>query len=186
MNTSSSTSKSPDTIVLIHGLWMTPLSWEHWVARYEQAGYRVLAPAWPGMDGTVEQLRADTSAYAHLGVAEVVDHYDAIIQTLDTAPIIMGHSFGGAFTEILLPLSTLHSSFPVLGNTTNTHKAVMLSPQEFHYSFTNTLTEAESAPGTSVTPYPARASCCSRPHWPISTPTRRRKSTSTMTIGRLC
>jgi hypothetical protein len=23
----------PDTIVLIHGLWMTPLSWEHWTER---------------------------------------------------------------------------------------------------------------------------------------------------------
>lgn len=25
---------APDTIVLIHGLWMTPLCWEHWVERY--------------------------------------------------------------------------------------------------------------------------------------------------------
>ena len=36
---------TPDTIVLIHGLWMTPLSWEHWVERYSGRGYRVLAPA---------------------------------------------------------------------------------------------------------------------------------------------
>ena len=26
---------APNTIVLIHGLWMTPLSWERWVDRYE-------------------------------------------------------------------------------------------------------------------------------------------------------
>ena len=26
---------TPDTIVLIHGFWMTPRSWEHWKARYE-------------------------------------------------------------------------------------------------------------------------------------------------------
>jgi hypothetical protein len=26
---------TPDTIVLIHGLWMTSLSWEHWIDRYE-------------------------------------------------------------------------------------------------------------------------------------------------------
>ncbi len=25
----------PDTIVLIHGFWVTPRSWEHWVAHYE-------------------------------------------------------------------------------------------------------------------------------------------------------
>ena len=39
---------TPDTIVLIHGFWVTPRSWEHWIARYESRGYRVLAPAIPG------------------------------------------------------------------------------------------------------------------------------------------
>jgi pimeloyl-ACP methyl ester carboxylesterase len=33
----------PDTIVLIHGLWMTPRSWDHWIPYYESRGYRVLA-----------------------------------------------------------------------------------------------------------------------------------------------
>jgi hypothetical protein len=65
---------SPDTIVLIHGLWMTPLSWEHWIERYTARGYNVLAPAWPGMDVDIEQLRADPSAIEHLGIAEIVDH----------------------------------------------------------------------------------------------------------------
>src|SRR5881398_366202 len=89
-------------IVLIHGLWMTPLSWEGWIDRYRSRGHEVLAPAWPGMDGDIEQLRADPSAIEHLGVEDIVDHYDAIIRELATPPIIMGHSFGGAFTEILL------------------------------------------------------------------------------------
>ena len=40
---------APDTIVLIHGLWVTPRSWEHWIERYEGRGYRVLAPAYPGL-----------------------------------------------------------------------------------------------------------------------------------------
>ena len=44
----------PDTIVLIHGLWLTPRSWEHWVDRYERFGYRVIAPSWPGMDSSIE------------------------------------------------------------------------------------------------------------------------------------
>ena len=38
---------TPDTILLIHGLWMTPRSWEKWVGRYKEKGYRVLAPAYP-------------------------------------------------------------------------------------------------------------------------------------------
>ena len=25
----------PDTIVLVHGFWVTPLSWERWIERYE-------------------------------------------------------------------------------------------------------------------------------------------------------
>ena len=33
---------APNTVVLIHGLWMTPLAWEHWVARYEARGYTVI------------------------------------------------------------------------------------------------------------------------------------------------
>jgi alpha-beta hydrolase superfamily lysophospholipase len=37
----------PDTIVLIHGFWVTPRSWEHWAERYEARGYKVIAPAYP-------------------------------------------------------------------------------------------------------------------------------------------
>jgi hypothetical protein len=27
-------SSAPDTVVLIHGFWVTPRSWENWKARY--------------------------------------------------------------------------------------------------------------------------------------------------------
>ncbi len=40
---------NPNTIVLIHGFWMIPRSWEKWVERYEGRGYRILAPAYPGL-----------------------------------------------------------------------------------------------------------------------------------------
>ncbi|MGH7624029.1 MAG: hypothetical protein ACREOJ_01770 [Gemmatimonadaceae bacterium] len=32
--TMPSSATAPSTIVLIHGLWMTALSWERWVDRY--------------------------------------------------------------------------------------------------------------------------------------------------------
>lgn len=155
-----------DTIVLIHGLWMTALSWEHWVNRYTQCGYKVIAKSWPGMDGDIEELRSHPEAIEDLGIAEIVDYYDDIVRALPRPPIIMGHSFGGVFTQILLdrglgaagvaidsaavkgvltlPASTLKSGYPVLKNPANTHKAVALTPEEFHYAFTNTLSEAES------------------------------------------
>jgi pimeloyl-ACP methyl ester carboxylesterase len=98
-------SAAPNTIVLIHGLWMTPLSWEHWIDRYEARGFRVLALAWPGIDGEIDELRSDLSGIEHLGIQEIVDHYAAIIRELDRPPIVMGHSFGGAFTQILLDRS---------------------------------------------------------------------------------
>ena len=167
MNTNTTDPITPDTIVLIHGLWMTALSWEHWADRYTKRGFTVIARSWPGMDGNIDELRRDPSAIEHLGVGEIVDYYDGIIRGLDRPPIIMGHSFGGTFTQILLdrglgaagvaidsaavkgvltlPASTLKSALPALKNPANNHRAVMLTPEEFHYAFTNTLTDAESA-----------------------------------------
>src|SRR5213592_812119 len=158
----ASNQATPDTIVLIHGLWLTPLSWEHWIDRYTKRGYKVVAPTWPGMEGGIEDLRRNPDKVAGLGVTEIVDHYDGIVRGLDRPPIIMGHSFGGLFTQIWLgrglgaagvaidsapikgvlrlPLSSLRTAFPVLKNPANTHKSVALSPEEFHYAFTNTLT----------------------------------------------
>jgi alpha-beta hydrolase superfamily lysophospholipase len=154
------------TIVLIHGLWLTPRSWEHWVDRYTQAGYQVLAPAWPGMEVEVEALRRDPSVMNGLGVTEVADHYAAIIRGLGVAPIIMGHSFGGLMVQLLLdrglgsagvalhpapvkgvlrlPVSALRASFPVLQNPANRKRTVALSPAQWHYAFTNTLDDDAS------------------------------------------
>jgi hypothetical protein len=27
------------TVVLVHGLWLTPRGWEHWANRYTERGY---------------------------------------------------------------------------------------------------------------------------------------------------
>ena len=155
-----------ETIVLIHGLWMTPLSWEEWVERFGARGHDVLAPAWPGMDRPVESLRADTASYAHLGVTEVTDHYEKLIRELDSPPIIMGHSFGGLVTQLLLdrglgaagvaidpaspkgvlavPPSSVRVASVALRNPANRHRAQMLTAKQFRYAFGNTLSEAES------------------------------------------
>jgi hypothetical protein len=55
-------SHSPNTIVLINGLWMTALCWEHWIKRYTERGFKVVAKSWPGMDGDINALRSDPSA----------------------------------------------------------------------------------------------------------------------------
>ena len=65
MNPATST---PDTIVLVHGFWVTPRSWEDWIAHYEAKGHRVLAPAYPGLEVEVEALNADPSPIEALTV----------------------------------------------------------------------------------------------------------------------
>ena len=70
--------------------------------RYESRGYRVLAPSWPGLEGEVEALNADSTPLTQLNVDKIVDHYDGIIRGLDSPPIIMGHSLGGTIVQLLL------------------------------------------------------------------------------------
>jgi alpha-beta hydrolase superfamily lysophospholipase len=158
---------APDTIVLIHGLWMTPRSWEHWADRYTSCGYTVLTPAYPGLEVEVEALREDPSPIEALTMAATLDHLEGIIGGLDSPPILMGHSFGGALVQLLLdrghgatgvaidsvptegvqvvPLTQIKASFPVLQNPANRHRAVSFTPEQFHFAFTNTLSEEESA-----------------------------------------
>ncbi len=93
---------APDTIVLIHGLWVTPRSWEKWVERYEGKGYRVLTPTYPGFEGEVEALREDPSPIEALTIPAIIEHIGGIIGELERLPIIIGHSAGGLLTQILL------------------------------------------------------------------------------------
>ena len=157
---------TPDTIVLVHGLWMTPRSWEHWVTHYEAKGFRVVTPGYPGFEIEVEGLRENPDLIANLTVNDTVDHLAEAVEQVGSSPIIMGHSFGGTLTQLLLarglgaagvvvdsaptegvrvqPISQARSLFPALKNPANRHKAVGFTPEEFHYAFTNTLSEEDS------------------------------------------
>ena len=145
---------------------MTPRCWEHWIERYGERGHRVLAPAWPGMEAEVEALRRDPSPIARLTIRAILDHYERMIRELDRPPIVMGHSFGGAFAQVLLdrglgaagvaidsasigvwrppPLSTVRCVWRIALNPANRHRAVGLTPAEFRCAFTHNLTAEES------------------------------------------
>lgn len=155
-----------DTIVLIHGFWVTSRSWERWIAHYERQGFRVLAPSYPGFEVEVEALNADPTPVRALTVPRIIDRLSAVIDGLDRPPIIMGHSAGGAFAQILLdrgygvagvalnsaptegvrvaPLSQLRVVFPVFRNPANRHRAIGLSYPQWRYAFTNTFDEEEA------------------------------------------
>ena len=55
------------TIMFLHGAWVTPRRWDPFVGFFEAQGYTCLAPAWPGKDHPVAELRADSAALAGLG-----------------------------------------------------------------------------------------------------------------------
>ncbi|WP_433369332.1 alpha/beta hydrolase [Actinoplanes sp. CA-142083] len=153
-------------IVLVHGFWVTPRSWEHWKAHYEAKGHQVIAPGYPGFEVEVEALNADPTPIVNVTVPQIIAQYEEAIRALPEQPIIIGHSAGGAFTQILLdhgygvagvalnsaptegvrvvPLSQLKSTFPVLKTPANRHKAIGLSLEEWKYAFTNTFTDEES------------------------------------------
>lgn len=90
------------TVVFVHGGWVTPRCWDPFVSYFEAHGYRCLAPAWPGKDRPVAAIRFDPSPLAGLGIREIVDHYEGIVRSLDEPPILIGHSFGGLFVQLLL------------------------------------------------------------------------------------
>ncbi|NOT06809.1 MAG: alpha/beta hydrolase [Gemmatimonadales bacterium] len=167
----------PRTIVLVHGLWMTPQSWGGFKGYFEARGHRVLTPAWPGLNGDVAAMRRDPSGLNGVGHKEIADHFERIIRGLDEPPIIMGHSMGGLTTQILLdrglgaagvaidaapphgilylPFSAIRASFPVLKNPFNVGRTAALTFGEFRYAFANAgpeqdaraLYEREAIPG---------------------------------------
>lgn len=154
------------TILLIHGLWVTPRSWEHFHKHYEDQGYDVLAPAWPGIVGDVEDMQRNPSSFNGISIEDVVAHYTAIIETLAAPPIIIGHSYGGLVTQVLmdkglgvagvainsvppkgiifLPLATIRAITPALLNPFVYRRTFSFSFKRFWRVFANALTESEA------------------------------------------
>jgi len=151
------------TVVFIHGGWVTPACWDPFRSWFEARGYRCLAPAWPGKDRPIEAIRLDPSPLAGLGINAIVDSYEAIIRSLEEPPILIGHSFGGLFVQVLLdrglgaagiaidsaPPKGVFAFEPTtlvsLGRTLLTpfgwRKVVRWSFREFRYAFVHTLGE---------------------------------------------
>jgi pimeloyl-ACP methyl ester carboxylesterase len=157
---------SSKTIVLIHGLWVTPRSWEKFKSYYEAHGYNVLAPAWPGIQGEVEGMQRDPSSFNNIGIEQVVAHYTKIIQALSEKPIIIGHSYGGLITQLLndrglaaaavavdsvppkgiklLPFSTIEALTPALLNPANFKRTYLFPFARWWRVFANVLNESEA------------------------------------------
>ena len=154
-------------LILIHGAWLSARSWEHFQEYFTPLGFDVSAPEWPRKHGDVEELRETTEDLEGLGLDEIVGHYEEIIKGLDQPPVIIGHSFGGLITELLLsrglgragvalspappkgilvlPFSSLKAASPALAHPSRHHGVVPLTLEEFTYGFVNTFSAEDAA-----------------------------------------
>jgi alpha-beta hydrolase superfamily lysophospholipase len=161
------TDSNPIPLLLIHGAWLSARSWENYTDYFAKRGFVVSAPEWPRKQGDVERLRETAEKSAGLGVNEIVDHYERLIRELDRPPVLIGHSYGGLFVELLLdrglgcvgvamspappkgilklPFSTLKAGSPALAHPSKWHGVVELTFEEFTYGFVNTFTPEQAA-----------------------------------------
>ncbi|MGE4178933.1 MAG: alpha/beta hydrolase [Limisphaerales bacterium] len=158
--------KPSKTILLIHGLWVTPSSWAKFRGYFESRGYNVIASPWPGINKDVAAMRRDPSGLNGVGIAEVIAHYTKIIRNLPEPPIIMGHSYGGLITQLLidrglgvagvaidsvppkgiliLPLSTYLALTPAFLQPSTFSKTFIFTFKKWWQVFANTLSESEA------------------------------------------
>jgi pimeloyl-ACP methyl ester carboxylesterase len=91
------------SVVFIHGAFMSCSSWDDWKERFASRGYECVAAPWPFLDRPVKELqRTPDPRFGKLGIREIVDNYVAIIREFAEPPILVGHSFGGLFVQMLL------------------------------------------------------------------------------------
>src|SRR5262249_40165857 len=159
--------KGQTPLMMIHGAWLSAGSRETHADSFAKRGFAVLAPEWPRKHGDVEEIRETAGASAGLGVQEIVDHYAELIGALEQPPVLIGHSYGGLFVELLLdrglgragvamspappkgilklPFSTLKAASPALAHPSKRHGIVPLSLEEFTYAFVNTFSAEDAA-----------------------------------------
>lgn len=153
-------------VVFVHGLWLLPSSWDRWRVLFEDAGYAGIAPGWPDDPNSVEEANRHPEVMAHKTIGQIADHFHEAIAGLTKKPAVIGHSFGGLLTQILagrgdsavsvaidpapfrgvlpLPISSLKSAAPVIGNPANHGRAVPLTYEQFRFAFANAVSEDEA------------------------------------------
>ncbi|MEU8325554.1 alpha/beta hydrolase [Nonomuraea sp. NPDC048881] len=122
-------------VVLVHGAWLLPSSWERWADVFEEAGFAPILPAWP----------AD----------EAADHFAGLIGALERRPAVVGHGAGGLLTQIIAgrglacaAVAISPSPFPPVlpppRSPARGSGTVPLTYERFHHAFANAVGEEEA------------------------------------------
>jgi pimeloyl-ACP methyl ester carboxylesterase len=155
------------TILFIHGMYMTPLCWEHWLDYFEAKGYQCIAPAWPERDKPVRELRKNhpDPLLGHLTLSRVIEHYADLIHMLEEKPILIGHSMGALVVQVLLQRyeaiagvaidsappqgvfttdkAFIKSNWPHINPFVSQNSPIQMTLERFQYTFVNDLPLAE-------------------------------------------
>ena len=155
------------TIVFITGAFVSHSCWQEWIVFFENKGYKTVAPPWPYKNELAETLRNDhpNSKIAQLRLKILIDYYTEIIEKLSEKPILIGHSYGGLLTQLLIhkklaatgvcihsfpPRGVITTRFSFykaiwkpLGFFSSTKKTHLMSFKEWQYAFTNGMSFEE-------------------------------------------
>jgi pimeloyl-ACP methyl ester carboxylesterase len=90
------------TVMFMHGMFLTPKSWDSWKRFFGDRGYDCIAPAWPLHDADPAQIRANVPAgLGSLSLDSVVASMEAAAAPYGKDLILIGHSVGGLLVQIL-------------------------------------------------------------------------------------
>lgn len=144
---------------------MSAESWDPWIARFSERGYECVAPPWPFLDHDVAELqRSPDPRFGKLGIREIVDNYMGVIREIGGRPLLIGHSFGGLFVQMLLDrglgsagvaidpappkgvlpgANAIRASLPVLLGWNSWQRVRRMSFRTFQWGWVHTLSEPE-------------------------------------------
>lgn len=155
------------TIVFITGAFVSHSCWKEWILFFELKGYKTVAPPWPHKNDPAEILRTEhpDSKIALLKLRTLVEYYTEIIEKFSEKPILIGHSYGGLLTQLLVqkelasagicihsvpPQGIYTSKFSFykavwrpLGFFTSSKKTYLMSFKEWQFAFTNGMSYEE-------------------------------------------
>ena len=152
-----------NSVLFITGAFVGNNCWDEWQTYFQSKGYTTSAPPWPHKDASVEELRArhphNDKELALLTLHELKEYHANIIKSLPEQPIIIGHSFGGLLTQLMINMglgvagvaihsvppkdvfpyefSFLKAGWKALGYFTSIEETYMMSFEDWQYAFVN-------------------------------------------------
>lgn len=155
------------TIMFIQGAFISHSCWDEWIVFFEKRGYKTVAPPWLHKNESAEILRREhpNSKIASISLNDLLDYYVEIIEKLPEKPILIGHSYGGLLTQLLMEKELGYAgvcinSFPPrnaitvnfsfykailkpLGFFTSAKKTYLMSFKKWQHYFTNKMSFEE-------------------------------------------